>query len=150
MSSTNVKFSEKNAILATLDPASVGPTTVTTGWASMANVHSLCALIQTGIMGASATVDAKLQQATDSSGTGAKDVTGKAIVQILKAAGDNKQATIELRDTDLDTNNGFAYVRLSVTVGVAASIVGAAVIGCNPIFIPAFAFNQAAVVQQIG
>jgi hypothetical protein len=36
------------------------------------------AVIKTGVLGASATVDAKLQQATDSSGTGVKDITGKA------------------------------------------------------------------------
>jgi hypothetical protein len=38
-----------------------------------------------GVLGASATVDAKLQQATDNSGTGVKDVTGKAITQLVKA-----------------------------------------------------------------
>lgn len=150
MPTTNLKFNEKNAVLATLDPASVGPATVTTGWVSMGNVHSLCALLQTGVLGASATVDAKLQQAQDSSGTGAKDVTGKAVTQLNATTGNNKQVSIDCRDTDLDVNNGFAYARLSVTVGAAASLVGATVFGYNPIFIPATAINQAAVVQQVG
>jgi hypothetical protein len=145
----NIKLSERLAIMATLDPASVAASTVTTSWVSMANLHSLMALINTGVLGASATVDAKLQQAQDSGGTGVKDITGKAITQIVKATGDNKQATIECRDTDLDANNGFAFVRLSLTVGVAASIVGATMIGGNPIFVPASALNQAAVVQQV-
>lgn len=145
----NLKISEKVAIMATMDPASVGASTVVSAWVSMANLHSLMALIQTGVLGASATIDAKLRQATDSSGTGAKDITGKAITQIVKATGDNKQATIEVRDTDLDVNNGFSYVALSVTVGTAASIFGASLLGGNPIFVPASSLNQAGVVQQV-
>lgn len=150
MTTSNQKFTEKNAILATLNPASVAASTVTTGWVSMAYFHSMVALIQTGVMGASGTIDAKLRQATDSSGTGAKDITGKAIVQIVKASGDNVQATIEMRDTDMDSNSGFAYVQLSLTVGTAASLVGASLIGTNPSYMPASANNQAAVVQQVG
>lgn len=95
------------------------------------------------------TVDAKLQQATDSGGTGAKDVTGKAITQLLAAGGNNRQAIIEARDTDLDVNNGFAYVRLSITVGTAASLIQALLLGTNPIFVPASAFKQAGVAQMV-
>lgn len=146
----NLKFPEGHVILATLDPVSQAAATVTTGWVSMAQVHSLVALIQTGVLGASATVDAKLQQATNSSGGSAKDITGKALTQIVKASGDNKQASIELRDTDLDVSGGFSYVRLSLTVGTAASLVSAALIGFNPIYVPASASNQAGVVQQVG
>lgn len=145
----NVKLSEKVAILATLDPASVAPGTVVTAWVPMANVGLLSALIQTGALGASATVDAKLRQAQDSSGTNAKDVTGKAITQIVKASGDNKQAIVEVRGEELDVNNGFGYVALSVTVGTAASQLSASLIGSSARFAPASAFNQAAVVQIV-
>lgn len=145
----NSKISEQLAILATLDPASVAASTVVTTWVPVANFHSLAALIQTGVLGASATVDAKLRQATDNAGAGAKDITGKAITQIVKASGDNKQVVIECRADDLDTAGGFAFVALSLTVGVAASIVGAMLTGGNARFMPASAFNQAAVVQVI-
>lgn len=145
----NIKLNERIAILATIDPASVGPGTVLTTWVPVANFNSISAMIQTGLLGTSATVDAKLRQATDSSGTGAKDVIGKTIVQIVKATGDNKQASIELRGEDFDTNNGFAFVALSMTVGTAASIVNAMLIGANARYSPASAFNQAAVVQVV-
>lgn len=145
----NSKFNERNAVLTTMDPASVAPGTVVSAWVPMANFHSVAALLQTGVLGASATVDAKLRQATDASGTGAKDITGKAITQIVKASGDNKQVILEARGDDLDGNNGYAFVALSVTVGTAASIVSAAVIGNNPRFLPASAFNQAAVTQLV-
>jgi hypothetical protein len=143
----NSKASEMLAILATIDPASQAAGAVSTGWVPVANYLGFLALVQTGVLGASATVDAKLQQATDASGTGAKDVTDKALAQIVKATGDNKQALINFKPEDLDTVNGFGFVRLTLTVGAAASITSAQLIGVNPRFAPADAGNQAAVVQ---
>ncbi len=146
---TNSKASEMLAILATIDPASQSAGSATTGWVSVANHHGLLAVVQTGVLGTLATVDAKLQQATDSTGAGAKDVAGRAITQIVKATGDNKQALINLKPEDLDTVNGFGFVRVALTVGVAASITGAQLLGVNPRFAPADAGNQAAVVQVV-
>jgi hypothetical protein len=146
----NAKGSELLSILATIDPASQAVGTVTTGWISGATHHGLLAVIQSGVLGASATLDAKLQQASDSSGTGAKDITAKAITQIVKATGDNKQILINLRPDDLDANNGFTHVRLSLTVGTAASLISAQLLGINPRYAPADAANQAAVVQVVG
>ena len=115
----------------------------------VANYFGFLALVQTGVLGTSATVDAKLQQALDSSGTGAKDISGKAITQIVKATGDNKQLLINVKPEELDTVNGFGFVRLTVTVGVAASITSAQLLGVNPHYAPADVGNQAAVVQVI-
>jgi hypothetical protein len=145
----NAKGSELLAILATLDPVSQAAGTATTGWISAANHHGLLTVIQTGVLGTGATVDAKLQQAQDSTGTGAKDISGKAITQIVKASGDNKQALINVKPEDLDTVNGFGFVRLSVTVGTAASQTAAQVLGVNPRELPANTANQAAVVQVV-
>ena len=145
----NAKGSEALSILATFDPISQAAATVTTGWVAVANFHAFLAVVQTGVMGASATLDAKVQQAQDSGGTGVKDITGKSITQIVKASGDNKQALINLRPENLDSNNGFAFLRLSLTVEVAASIVAGKLIGVHPRYATAEAFNQAAVVQAI-
>ena len=145
----NAKGSELLAILATLDPVSQAAGTATTGWISAANHHGLLVIIQTGVLGTGATVDAKLQQAQDASGTGAKDIAGKAITQIVKATGDNKQALINVKPEDLDTVNGFGFVRLSVTVGTAASQTAAQVLGVNPRELPASTANQPAVVQIV-
>jgi hypothetical protein len=145
----NSKASEMLAILATIDPASQAVGMISTGWISGANHHGLLAVIQTGVLGTSATVDAKLQQAVDSAGTSAKDIGGKAITQIVKATGDNKQALINVKPEELDTVNGFGFVRVTVTVGVAASVTSAQLLGVNPRYAPADAGNQAAVVQVI-
>jgi len=143
----NMKISEGLGLLATIDPVSQAAGTITTGWVDQSTYLTMLAVIHTGVMGASATVDAKLQQATDSGGTGAKDVSGKAITQFVKASGDNKQAMINLKEADLDTEGGFRFVRLSITVGTAASLISAALFGGTPRFMPAT--NQAATVQVV-
>ena len=145
----NSKASEMLAVLATIDPASQAAGALSTGWVSVANHLGFLAVVQTGVLGTSATVDAKLQQALDNAGTGAKDIAGKSITQIVKATGDNKQALINIKPEELDTVNGFGFVRVTVTVGVAASITSAQLLGVNPRFAPADAANQAAVVQVI-
>ena len=150
MFTANQKISEALAVLATYDPASVGASTVTTGWVDASTFFYLLAILQTGVMGASGTIDAKLQQASDSSGTGAKDITGKALTQIVKATGDNKQAMISMKSTDLDTEGGFRWVRLSITVGTAASLLSAQLLGGVARFNSAAAYNQAGVAQIVG
>ena len=55
---TNSKASEMLAILATIDPASQSAGTATTGWVSVANHHGLLAVVQPGVLGTLATVDA--------------------------------------------------------------------------------------------
>lgn len=147
----NQKVSEGIALADFLASASVGVSTVTTPvWVNVNVYQRMLFLLETGVLGASATVDAKIRQATDNAGTGAKDVTGRAITQIVKATGDNKRAMINLNvDTDLDTTNGFAFVQLSITIGTAASIVGADVFGL-PEYETADQFNNANVVQIVG
>jgi hypothetical protein len=146
---SNVKISEQMAILAALNPASVAASTVVTTWVAAANFHSIAALLQTGALGTSATVDAKLRQATDASGTGAKDIAGKSITQLVKATDDNKQAIIECRADDLDINNGFTHVALSVTVGTAASLLSAMVVGGNARYQPASSLDATSVAQIV-
>jgi hypothetical protein len=145
----NAKGSELLSVLATIDPASQTAGAASTGWVPVANYFGFLALVQTGVLGTSATVDAKLQQALDSSGTGAKDISGKAITQIVKATGDNKQVLVNVKPEELDTVNGFGFMRVTVTVGVAASITSAQLLGVNPRYAPADVGNQAAVVQVI-
>lgn len=144
MSAENSLPSERVGVLATVDPVSTA-TTVTTGWVNMSNFLRLLAIIDAGVFGASATVDAKLQQATSSGGAGSKDVTGKAITQLVAATGNNQQALINLRAEELDVTNGFQYVRLSITVGTAASLVQGILLGFDPRLDLGSTFNQAGV-----
>lgn len=133
----NAKFTDVAALLAAIDPVSQGAGSATSGWIPVADYHSFVALIDVGVFGASATVDANITQAKDSSGTGAKAIgSGKAITQLLAAGGNNRQALINLRPEELDTNNGFSYILLTVTVGTAATLVSGYLLGINPRLLP--------------
>ncbi len=146
----NAKGSEQLSILATLDPGNQAVGVATTGWVPLNTHHGLLALVQTGTLATGATVDAKLQQAQDASGTGAKDVAGKSIAQLTQASnGANRQALINLRSEELDVNNGFAFVRLVVTVAAAAANTSAQLLGVNPRLASAETANQAAVAQIV-
>ncbi|RTL40557.1 MAG: hypothetical protein EKK53_15325 [Burkholderiales bacterium] len=143
----NQRVSEGLALIGTIDPVSQAAGTVTTSWLDQSQYLVLMALVAIGAFGASATVDAKLQQATDSAGTGAKDVTGKAVTQLVAGGGNNRQVLINMKEADLDTEGGFRYVRLSITVGTAATLVFGAVFGGIPRFMPVT--HQAGVAQVV-
>ncbi len=144
----NTKASEFLALVASINPSSqaVGP--LTTGWVSMANVRTLLAIISTGTLGALSTVDASLSQAVDATGTGAKAVTGKAITTLTGAGG--VQSLINLQAHELDVANGYQFVELTLTVGVAASETAALLLGASTRYEPASAYNQTGVTQIVG
>ncbi|RAI44711.1 hypothetical protein [Rhodoplanes roseus] len=146
------KASERVAVLAALDPVSRSAGTVTSGWVPVSAWSSVLAVLQAGALGSSATVDAKLQQAKDASGTGAKDITGKAISQWTQAGTDksNKQAIVNVRTADLDVANDFTHVRFSVTTATAASVSSALLLGIGYRRGAATAGNAASVDQVVG
>jgi hypothetical protein len=138
MINTNFKPSDLVTVLDTIEPVSQAAGTATTAWLPATTHVSYLIALLVGAIGASATLDAKVQQATDSSGTGAKDVSGSAITQLTKAGSDdNKQVLINLRADRLDINNGFKYFRLSVTDATAASLIAAIVLGLGAYNAPA-------------
>ena len=120
---------------------------VSTGWIAAADFFAFGALVDAGVLGSSATLDAKLEQASDGSGTGVKDITGKAITQLTKAGSDdNKWVIINLRPAELDTNNDFTHFRLTITPGTAACLISAVVLGLNPRSAPE---SQVAAVDEV-
>jgi hypothetical protein len=145
----NQKPSESVSVLATLDPASVAASTVLTPYAPIKNHFAMLALIDVGAFGASATVDVKLCQAQDATGTNVKNITGKAITQLVAAGGNNRQALINMKAADLDTEGGFAFVSVSVTVGTSTAIISVALLGFLAHYEDAALFNQAGVAQVV-
>lgn len=129
----NLLPSARAAVVGAIDPDAYAANDYSTGWINMAKFGSVLAIVMAGTLGSSATLDAKFEQATDSSGTGVKNVTGKAITQLTQAGTDSdKQALINLFASDLDINGGFTHVRLTMTVGTATSDAGAVVLGLDP------------------
>lgn len=150
----NLPLRFHSAILDTIDPASKNAGAYSTSWISAAVFEAYQAALSVGVMGALATVDMKLEQATDAAGTGVKDVTSKSITQLTAVASptvdaNNRQATIDCRQEELDIANGFNYVRATVTVGVAATILQLTLRGFAPTYGPANTYADPSVAQQV-
>lgn len=146
---TNALVSELAAVVATIDPDAYVASTVTSDWVAMSKFEHIQAIVMAGTLGASATLDAKLEQATTSGGAGAKDITGKSITQLVKATDDDKQAVINCRGEELDVDGGFDFVRLSMTIAVATSDAGGIVMGHGPRYAPASDNDLASVAEIV-
>ena len=137
MSNANILQSNRAVLMATIDPDAYGAGTLTSDWVSLADFGYIQALVLVGEMQATSTVDAKLEQATDGSGTGAKDISGKSITQLTAAGSDDdKQVIINCRDDELDVANSFTHVRLSITTATAASDSAGLILGHDSRYSP--------------
>ena len=131
---THVHAADNVAVVATIDPDVTTASTVTSDWVDMSDFHTILAVVLAGTLGTNATVDAKLEQATSAAGAGAKDISGTDITQLTQAGTDQSdtQAVISLQSDALDVDNGFQFVRLSITVGTATSDAGGIILGVAP------------------
>ncbi len=112
-----------------IDPDNYTAGTINGAWVTLADFTEAAAILMVGVMGIGATLDAKLEQAQDATGTGAKDLTGSAITQLTEAGGDGDQiVTLPLRASQLDIANGFTHVRIQVTTAVADVDYGAVLV----------------------
>jgi hypothetical protein len=108
----NYYLTENFSIAATVDPQLLNNNSVTSDWVDMSLYRKVSFILNVGAT--DITVDAKLQEATDSSGTSAQDITGFAITQ-LTATDDNEQVVIEIDATELSED--YTHVALVVTIG---------------------------------
>ncbi len=146
----NALASENIAVLGTIDPDAYSASTIVSDYVSLEKFESIMIVLLVGTMGASATIDAVVKQATDSSGTSAKNLTtSKAITQLTQAGSDSdKQVVINVRAEDLDMDNSFDHAAISVTIATAACDFGAVVLGVNPRYAPA-SDNDISTVDEI-
>jgi hypothetical protein len=145
----SLKPSQREAILGFIPPQSAAAVQYT-AWVDASLFLNAEGLVSVGALGASATVDAQLQQAQDNAGTGVKTVVGSAIVQLTKvAANDNSQVRINFMQADLDVSNGFRFIRLAITPAVAASLISGLLQGVDPRYGPADVLAAASQTQII-
>lgn len=122
----NMLISEHLGVLEKINVASYN-SAQNMAWTSAAHYGRLAVLIIVGAMTATGTLDAKLQMAKDATGTGAVDITGKAITQMLAASDSNKLRFIELKTDEI--TDGYSHIRLVLTPATATSICGAVLLG---------------------
>jgi hypothetical protein len=114
-------LSESLALVATIDPASVAASTVTTDVIDLKLARRVVFIVAVGTLGASATVDFVVKGDTSGGGSFTTTITGKSITQLTKAGSDdNKQVIVEVSAEEA-AQQGFRYVRGALTVAVAAS-----------------------------
>lgn len=100
----------------------IGGTNADTGWVSMENFERIFAYVELGSWNANDDLDeCRIQQAQDSSGTGAKDLTtdasGGNYDTDAPIDADGNFVVLEAKADDLDRTNGFTHVRLYVAEG---------------------------------
>ncbi len=144
----NEKLSESLALLAAIPPSSQAAGVVFSPWISLDETDRILAIVQVGAFGANATVDASIAQAQDAKGTNAKPIgTGKAVA-LAASVGNDVQATLDVGSVDLDVANGYGFVQLGLSVGVAATETAALILGGSSRYEPASDFNAASVVES--
>lgn len=123
----NIRFGEEFAIIGSIDPVDTATSAATSDWVAMNKWTRIAAI---GLVGnLTGTLDAKLQAATDSSGTGAADITGASITQLAAASGDNKQFVIDIpvTKTNLTTQTHVACV--VTPTGGTANLIAVVIVG---------------------
>lgn len=106
--------------LTQIHPESRNAVEVNTGWQSMRDYHKAVFIIQVGAIAAGGLVDAKLMEAQDEFGTGAQDISGKAITT-LTGDDDDKMCLIELDTSEMDTADMYDYILASISCGGAVA-----------------------------
>lgn len=121
--SLHEEFHEAYLFEAGLAPANRTAAAYNTNWLSMIGHHRMQFIFRTGVLTAGSTVDFAVQQATDSSGTGAKAIgVAKAITQLTQAGGDgNDTIVVNVDVEDMDQANNFTHLRGVLTIGTAAA-----------------------------
>lgn len=136
-----LKPSQRISILDHINPQSAAAGTYTTGWVKAAQAEWFLGIAQMGTPGGGGTFLAKLQQASDSGGTGAKDILASVT---SNAAG---MIMVQSKMDALDINNGFTYVRLAIVVASATSPISGILASMNDRQGPT---DEAGVLQMVG
>lgn len=81
----------------------------------MSDFDFIVFMLQVGVMAAPDIIDAQVVQATDSAGTGSKNVTGALITQLVDGD-DGEYVSIEVKGSALDVDNSFRFVALDIQI----------------------------------
>jgi len=118
----NQYLMSRDAVVTLLETADIGGTNASTSWVPMAEFDQGYAYVEIGTWNATDDLDeCRIEQATDASGTGAKDLTTDASGGNYDTANpvdaDGDFVVLEWKAEDLDVANGFTHVRLYVAEG---------------------------------
>ncbi len=143
------KSYEIATIVATIDPDAYSTGTQASDWIAMKDFKGgVDFLVLAGTLGSSAVLNCKVRQATAAAGTGAVDMSGKAITALTQAGTDSdKQAVIHVDPSDL--SDGFTHVQALATLTVATSDYGLVALGFFPTYKPAADYDLSTVDEYV-
>ncbi len=134
---TNLRFSDALQFMGSIDPQTLNNSADTTIWMDMRNVSKIGVVISAGAIAAGGAIDLLVRQATDNAGAGSKVVLAALDVTIFDDTEDNSQVMVDIDQVDLDQNNDFAFVQVTLTeTGSFAALVQAAAYGIGASFAP--------------
>lgn len=132
------KMSERVAVVATIDPDANATGTFGSDWVDMTMFDQAMCVVMAGTLGTTAGIDVQIEEATDSSGTGAQNITGKTITELTDANTDSdKQAIINISSDDLDIADNYTHIRAVMTVATATSDSALIILASRPRYGPA-------------
>lgn len=101
---------------------------VTSAYHSMAGIGRVLAVASTATIAKGKKLTLQLMQAKDATGDSAKALGDAVDVAITADEGGAAFGKVEARDFDLDVNNGFAYVAVTISSDNAVAVDGAAIL----------------------
>lgn len=112
----------EDAVQTIVETTDIGGTNVASPWLSMKEFQHIHALVELGTWDAADDLDeCRFEQAQDSVGTGAKDLTtdasGGDYDTDAPVDADGNQVVLQARQEDLDVENGYTHVRLYLAEG---------------------------------
>lgn len=129
MSNYESRIWEKLPVIEVIQPQAItaGATGVLTGAIDMTKYSRVIAVLLSGTLGASGTLDFKAVASATSGGTYAA-ITGKAITQMVKATNDNDVAIIEVDAGDVAALSK-QYLKFNAVAGTANATSAVVVLG---------------------
>ncbi len=129
MSNYESRVWEKLPVIEVIQPQAItaGATGVLTGAIDMTKYSRVIAVLLSGTLGASGTLDFKAVASATSGGTYAA-ITGKAITQMVKASNDNDVAIIEVDAGDVAALSK-QYLKFNAVAGTANATSAVVVLG---------------------
>lgn len=129
MSNYESRVWEKLPVIEVIQPQAItaGATGVLTGAIDMTKYSRVIAVLLSGTLGASGTLDFKAVASATSGGTYAA-ITGKAITQMVKATNDNDVAVIEVDAGDVAALSK-QYLKFNAVAGTANATSAVVVLG---------------------
>ena len=118
---TAIRLSEMLGVVATIDPDANTAAAYIGDEIDMSKWTRVLFIIQTGVLGTSATVDFIVNGgASSNAGSHATAVTGKLITQLVKASNDDDQVLLEVTAEECAAQ-GLNFIEGTMTVGTATS-----------------------------